>query len=157
MSTVLFQCVYCFIRYFEKDYNLLSKYRNSTLKQRFRAERIRSYSSNSGPKALTITLQLRCLNNPINLDLLTKLVIGIVDMHDHINSMLAMHEYVISNLAMNDHDNSILVVHDQTWNLLGTVQLQFVEHSNRRKMQGYSMRRKNSISPYFHLVIFCGE
>ena len=27
-----------------------------------------------------------------------------------------------------------------------TVQLQFVEHSNRRKMTSYSMRRKNSIS-----------
>ena len=26
------------------------------------------------------------------------------------------------------------------------VQLQFVEHSNRRKMKSYSMRRKNSIS-----------
>ena len=34
------------------------------------------------------------------------------------------------------------------------VQLQFVEHSNRRKMQSYSMRRKNSISAIIFIWLY---
>ena len=35
---------------------------------------------------------------------------------------------------------------DTTEKTLLSVPIQFVEHSNRRKMKSYSMRRKNSIS-----------
>ena len=38
-----------------------------------------------------------------------------------------------------------------------SVQLQFVEHSNRQKMKSYSMRRKNSISAIiFNWLYFVG-
>ena len=38
--------------------------------------------------------------------------------------------------------------------LLNSVQLQFVEHSNRRKMKSYSMRRKNSISAIIFIWLY---
>ena len=45
------------------------------------------------------------------------------------------------------NSNLILILYfEQVFSINSSVQLQFVEHSNRRKMQSYSMRRKNSIS-----------
>ena len=54
-----------------------------------------------------------------------------------------MHE----NLICQQSGRKVLLTSNKNTSYLAKwVQLHFVEHSNRRKMQSYSMRRKNSIS-----------